>query len=78
MKEKIGMWVFSLCLAMLLVSVAMVPAMACKPLEPGTCPGCSFIESNGVADDSNTLVSLDELTGDAKNAWVACEGAGLC
>jgi hypothetical protein len=57
MKENFVMRVFSVLLAMMLVSMVIVPAMACKPLEPGTCPGCSFIESNGVADDSNTLVS---------------------
>jgi hypothetical protein len=78
MKENVGMRVFSVLPAVLLMSVVTVPVMACKPLEPGTCPGCSFIESNGVADDSNTLVSPDELTGDAKNARMACEGAGLC
>jgi hypothetical protein len=71
MKENFRMRAFSVLLAVLLVSVATVPAMACEPLEPGTCPGCSFIKSDGVANDSTTVVSSDELTGDAKNAAIA-------
>ncbi len=71
MNGNIGMRACSVLLAVLLVSVGVVPAMACEPLEPGTCPGCSFIESDGVADDSNTVVSSDELAGDMKNAAIA-------
>ena len=71
MNGNIGMRALSALFAVLLVSAGVVPAMACKPLEPGTCTDYSFTGSKGIADDSNIVVSSDELTGDAKNAAIA-------
>ncbi len=71
MKRRTGMRAFSALFAVLLVSMGVVPVMACNPLEPGNCTGYSFTESSGVVDDSNIVVSSDELTGDVKNAAIA-------